>query len=597
MAQLDLKFYRYHNTCACFVKTSKNSEFHPIIDFIERSPIHLAVSVNPQICEEHIRDFWASARVGDDGISATVAGHDIIITKLMISDTFEFDDLECVESYSEGRIKICMEMMDYNTEPIEKQYRKNVFYPLWRYLAHVILRCISCRRQNFDSLCQRLASMMVALTFCQEFSYSSYIYDELRIQIQSETKFLMFPRFLQYIFNKNLPNLVHVENSLKLSHMKLKVFSNLSREPGTGVDVPLFPHMLDLDEVPLFPDAAEEEPADELPDAAAEEEPAAEEEDAEKQFASRILSMTHSQLVSFILDNRKKFVDASVQTDIEEEEEVHHRKKAKRVLSTSTDIEEEEVHCRFVDRFVDDSENKFEKSKFGVSKFYSRKKAKTVLSTSTEDSLKAKTVLSTSTEDSFIYPSFDDPNGIHVYARHIAQLEPGNWLSDVIIDFYIRSHWSLIIICMPSEDDELIILHLDSLNLHNSRSILKDIEWFIMEEYQHLGIVCQSQIVHKLIQVPQQTNDSDCGVFILLYIENFMKQAPERLKMHHLSMFSENWFGPEEASNLRTRIKSILEKLFQKATGSTRHREKHERGTRKSIRRRKKPDIYTPSMK
>ncbi|KAI3776213.1 hypothetical protein L1987_45985 [Smallanthus sonchifolius] len=103
-------------------------------------------------------------------------------------------------------------MMGSNQELIEKQYHKRVFYPQWRYIAHVILKCMSCRKKTIDSLNQCLASMMVAL---------------------------------------NLPDLVQEGNCLALSNMKGKVFANMWSKAGTGVNVKLFQHMLDLDEVPI----------------------------------------------------------------------------------------------------------------------------------------------------------------------------------------------------------------------------------------------------------------------------------------------------------------------------------------------------------
>ena len=37
-------------------------------------------------------------------------------------------------------------------------------------------------------------------------------------------------------------------------------------------------------------------------------------------------------------------------------------------------------------------------------------------------------------------------------------------------------------------------------------------------------------------QVPQQKNEYDCGLFVLFYMERFIKQAPERFKKKDLSM-------------------------------------------------------------
>lgn len=101
-------------------------------------------------------------------------------------------------------------------------------------------------------------------------------------------------------------------------------------------------------------------------------------------------------------------------------------------------------------------------------------------------------------------------------------------------------------------------------------------------------------------QVPRQTNDYDCGLFVLYYMERFIQEAPRRLMKQDLSMirrtcngslvsyqahnnlfvnfvlfcshafiilfqFGKNWFKPQEASKLRGKIKRILQDEFHKA--------------------------------
>lgn len=48
------------------------------------------------------------------------------------------------------------------------------------------------------------------------------------------------------------------------------------------------------------------------------------------------------------------------------------------------------------------------------------------------------------------------------------------------------------------------------------------------------------QFVHNFhtCQVPQQKNEYDCGIFMLYYIERFIRLAPERFTRDNLSMVS-----------------------------------------------------------
>ncbi|XP_072960990.1 ubiquitin-like-specific protease 1D [Typha angustifolia] len=149
----------------------------------------------------------------------------------------------------------------------------------------------------------------------------------------------------------------------------------------------------------------------------------------------------------------------------------------------------------------------------------------------------------------------------------------------IILPIHGNLHWSLAIICLPGKEDELgpIVLHLDSLGLHSSSSIFKTVSWFLIEEWNHVirnaspGIPIPERIWKHLpdkiqkekVMVPQQKNEYDCGLFVLYFIERFIREAPERLKRRDLDMFGRKWFKPEEASGLRRRIRELLLEEFE----------------------------------
>ncbi|KAI3717427.1 hypothetical protein L1987_69033 [Smallanthus sonchifolius] len=152
----------------------------------------------------------------------------------------------------------------------------------------------------------------------------------------------------------------------------------------------------------------------------------------------------------------------------------------------------------------------------------------------------------------------------------------------ILLPIHENAHWSLVIICLPNKEDELgpILLHLDSLGLHNSQSLFDNIIRFLKEEWSHLrkseshvNLPVLSEIWenldhrvdHRTVMVPQQKNDYDCGLFVLFYMERFIKEAPERFNKKDSSMFSRQWFRPREASKLRGKIYDLLVEQFKKA--------------------------------
>ncbi|KAL5206421.1 hypothetical protein ABZP36_034630 [Zizania latifolia] len=151
----------------------------------------------------------------------------------------------------------------------------------------------------------------------------------------------------------------------------------------------------------------------------------------------------------------------------------------------------------------------------------------------------------------------------------------------IILPIHGTAHWSLIIICIPSKEINSgpFILHLDSLEIHHSAKIFDTVAKYLEAEWCHLrknpppDISISETIwedlprnIHKeKVQVPQQNNEYDCGIFMLYYIERFMREAPERFTRDNLDMFSRTWFQSEDASDLRQRIRELLLEEFESA--------------------------------
>nr|TKW29502.1 hypothetical protein SEVIR_3G399400v2 [Setaria viridis] len=152
----------------------------------------------------------------------------------------------------------------------------------------------------------------------------------------------------------------------------------------------------------------------------------------------------------------------------------------------------------------------------------------------------------------------------------------------IILPIHGMAHWSLVIICMPAKESisgPIIILHLDSLGMHHSTKILDTVGRYLEEEWRYLkknpspdtSVLdatwedLPSNIHKAKVQVPQQNNAYDCGIFMLYYIERFIREAPERFTIDKLDMFSCSWFNPEDASDLRKRIRALLLEEFESA--------------------------------
>ncbi|AQK60770.1 Ubiquitin-like-specific protease 1D [Zea mays] len=192
------------------------------------------------------------------------------------------------------------------------------------------------------------------------------------------------------------------------------------------------------------------------------------------------------------------------------------------------------------------------------------------------------------------YPSRDNRESVELSRSDIKCLDPGVYLSSPVINFYIqyikRNRLS-------SEDfrDKFYIFntyfygkleealcrqgalelgnHLHSCKReyfrtnHTSSGLPSDASQYLEKEWCQLSSWedFKNNIHKQSVEVPRQNNEYDCGIFMLYYIERFIKEAPERFTIDKLDMFNRSWFKPEEASGLRRRIRELLLEEFESA--------------------------------
>uniref|UniRef100_A0A3Q7JK84 Ubiquitin-like protease family profile domain-containing protein n=1 Tax=Solanum lycopersicum TaxID=4081 RepID=A0A3Q7JK84_SOLLC len=218
-----------------------------------------------------------------------------------------------------------------------------------------------------------------------------------------------------------------------------------------------------------------------------------------------------------------------------------------------------------------------------------------------------------------IYPK-GDPDAICISKRDFDLLAPDTFVNDTIIDFYIIAfdghaaflrvrkwtrkvnlfdkdfifipvnynyHWSLIVICHPGEvanftDDDTAsssvrvpcILHMDS--FRGSHVGLKNLlQSYLCEEWRERTKETPDVVSSNFrnlrflsLELPQQQNLSDCGLFLLHYVESFLEEDPAginpySIKNYHNEFLSINWFQPYEPSIKRSAIQRLISNLLQ----------------------------------
>ncbi|XP_050260702.1 probable ubiquitin-like-specific protease 2A isoform X4 [Quercus robur] len=151
-------------------------------------------------------------------------------------------------------------------------------------------------------------------------------------------------------------------------------------------------------------------------------------------------------------------------------------------------------------------------------------------------------------------------------------------------------HWSLIVICYPGEVDNFkdedienlpkvpCILHMDS--IRGSHRGLKNLfQSYLCEEWKERHGQTAAEVSSKFLhlrfvslELPQQENSFDCGLFLLHYVELFLEEAPINFNPFRITMSTKfciffqlnvKWFPPEEASLKRACIRKLIYEILE----------------------------------
>nr|GEX36029.1 hypothetical protein [Tanacetum cinerariifolium] len=236
------------NWC-CSLNAVRSQRFNQIIDFLNGSSIKYALTVNPNIYVSCIKQFWTSVvvkKVNDvTRFQALVDKKKVIITEAIIRDALRLDDAEVIECLPNEEIFIELARMGYEKPSTKLTFYKAFFLRQWKFLIHTILQCMSAKRMSWNEFSSSMASAVICLSTGRKFNFSKYIFDSLERNVDSLTKFYMYPRFLQLMIRAQVGDLFSHTTKYSSPALTHKVFANMKRV-GKGcseVETPLFKGM------------------------------------------------------------------------------------------------------------------------------------------------------------------------------------------------------------------------------------------------------------------------------------------------------------------------------------------------------------------
>ena len=142
--------------------------YQQMLHFLWRSRMFYAITATSAISYNNIAQFWSTAEhhceIEPPAILATVAGYQIRITEDSIRTVLRFGDrAEYRTEFPLSLINGCFHRMGYVGNFNDSQLRKTNLSPVWRFLMHILIVCLSAWKVGLDGIGQSLQSAMVAL--------------------------------------------------------------------------------------------------------------------------------------------------------------------------------------------------------------------------------------------------------------------------------------------------------------------------------------------------------------------------------------------------------------------------------------------------
>ncbi|GKE24601.1 hypothetical protein Tco_1436113 [Tanacetum coccineum] len=129
---------------------------------------------------------------------------------------------------------------------VRDELLRSHFSPQWKFFIHTILHCLSSKKTAWDQFNSNISTALICLATSRRFNFSKFIFEALIKNLDRPYKFLLYPRFIQLLLNKQHKLLLPYTRTYPTPILTNKLFSNMGRafKGYSGVVTPLFENML-----------------------------------------------------------------------------------------------------------------------------------------------------------------------------------------------------------------------------------------------------------------------------------------------------------------------------------------------------------------
>ncbi|GJT13771.1 putative ribonuclease H-like domain-containing protein [Tanacetum coccineum] len=185
-----------------------------------------------------------------DGVRGITATTDrkvkVFVSEASIRRHLKLEDFDGISSLPTAEIFKQLALIKYAITSNSLTFPKGHFFPQWKFFIHIILHCLSPKKTAWEQFSSNIATAIIFLATNRTFNFSNFIFEAMVKNLDSKSKFLMYPRFIQIFLNKHKRMVFPHKRTFPTPTLTQKLFSNMKRASKgySGVDISLFPTML-----------------------------------------------------------------------------------------------------------------------------------------------------------------------------------------------------------------------------------------------------------------------------------------------------------------------------------------------------------------
>nr|GEV68271.1 hypothetical protein [Tanacetum cinerariifolium]GEW45466.1 hypothetical protein [Tanacetum cinerariifolium] len=179
-------------------------------------------------------------------LRALIDGKKVVVSEAIIRRDLHLDDVDGVECLPNKEILEELVRMRYEKPPPKLTFYKAFFFAQWKFLIHTLVQCLSAKRTAWNEFSCFMASAVICLATGRKFNLSKYIFDRMVRNVDSPSKFLMYPRFLQVVTDNQVDDMTSHNTRYTSPTLTEKVFTNIRRirKGFSSLETPLFASMM-----------------------------------------------------------------------------------------------------------------------------------------------------------------------------------------------------------------------------------------------------------------------------------------------------------------------------------------------------------------